>query len=310
MPVAGALIAAGGSIIGGQTASRAQDRATRASERSEQRAIDAQLSMYQQQRQDQMPWLQAGSSSLAQIARILGLPTQGAAAGAGSAAATSGIDPAERARRLQIWQQFNDYRAGARENPEVWRAEQLAANPWLSTFDPNSPASDIGAGQPSTIPAPSTPFDMTALLRSTPGYQFAAEEGMQDIERSAAARGGLNSGGTLRALSRYRTGLADQTFNNYLNRLFSVAGLGQSATGQIGAAGQATGGNIAQNLSNIGAARSSGYANQGNIWGNAVGGVANAFGQYYGNRPQTTAVGGSGPINQNAWMQYGYGGGG
>lgn len=306
MPVAGALIAAGGSLIGGQTASRAQDRAARAQTRSEQAAIDAQLSMFQQQRADQMPWMQAGASSLAQIARILGLPQQ-ATAGTSTPGATGSIDPAERARRLQIWQQFNDYRAGAKENPEEWRAQQLAANPWLATFNPNDPTSDIvGTGSSTTIPAPSTPFDMTALLRSTPGYDFSRSEGMRGIERSAAARGGLNSGATLRALAQYNTGLADQTYNSYLNRLFSVAGLGQSSTGQIGAAGQATGANIAQNLSNIGQARGSSYANQGNIWGNAIGGAFNAFGQYYQNRPQAT--GGSTPYNQGAWQNYGYGG--
>lgn len=322
MPVAGALIMAGGSIIGGQTAARAQEDATEAEERGQQRAIDAQLSMYGQQRADQMPWLQTGANSLALIAQILGI--QPAGSGGGSAvnpASNAGVDPAERARRLQVWQDFQERygpgtapAAGGMRAWEEGRTAMWNANPWLSTFDPNNPTAGMAGGasgvwsQASGQP-PASPINLTDILRNTPGYEFARSEGTRDIERMAAARGGLGSGGTLRALARYNTGLADQTYNNFLNRLFSVAGLGQTATGQIGSAGQATGANVANNLSNIGAIRGSGYANRGNIWGNAIGNAANAFGQYYGNQSQTTTVpsGGSGPYNQNVWMNYGYG---
>lgn len=297
MPVAGPLIGLAGSLIGGQTAARAQEDATEAEERGQQRAIDAQLSMYTQNRADQMPWLQTGAASLSRIAQILGLGSP-AQAGGSTGAQSPAIDPAERARRMQIWQNYQaNYGPGtapAAGGSAAWaaaRGAMLAQNPWISSFDPNDPGQGMTSTAPAAAAQPSSEaFDLSSILRSTPGYEFLRDEGSRDIERRAAAAGGLGSGGTLRALARYNTGLADQTYNNFLNRLFSVAGLGQTATNQIGASGQATGSNVANNLSNIGSIRGSGYANRGNIWGNAIGNVANAWGQYYGNQSQTTNV--------------------
>jgi hypothetical protein len=87
-------------------------------------------------------------------------------------------------------------------------------------------------------------------LRSLPGYQFAQEEGVQALDRSAAARGMLGSGRQSKDLLRFGTGLADQTYGNQFARLMSGAGLGMNATqgqaqglqGQLGARQTAYGG--------------------------------------------------------------------
>lgn len=50
------------------------------------------------------------------------------------------------------------------------------------------------------------------------GYQFALDEGTKGIENSAAARGGLMSGNTLKALTKYKTGLADQFYGEAFDR--------------------------------------------------------------------------------------------
>jgi hypothetical protein len=67
------------------------------------------------------------------------------------------------------------------------------------------------------------------LFRSTPGYQFALEEGQRAIERAAAAGGGLVSGNTLAELTRFGTGLADQTYQNYLATLLGLQSQGVDA---------------------------------------------------------------------------------
>jgi len=67
---------------------------------------------------------------------------------------------------------------------------------------------------------------------ASPGYEFARGEGIRAIDQGASARGLLNSGARLRELMRYGTGVANQEYGNYQNRLASLAGLGQSATGQ------------------------------------------------------------------------------
>lgn len=107
----------------------------------------------------------------------------------------------------------------------------------------------------------------------TPGYQFAFDEGRRAIDSSASARGLLNSGARLRELTRYGTGMAEQGYGQYTNRLASLAGIGQTATGQgVNNAtqyGQAAG----QTLQNTGTANASGAVGAANA---ITGGLNNA----------------------------------
>lgn len=56
-------------------------------------------------------------------------------------------------------------------------------------------------------------------IQETPGYKFALEQGNQAINRSAAAKGGLNSGGVLAELEKYGQGMASQEYGGQVNRL-------------------------------------------------------------------------------------------
>lgn len=119
-------------------------------------------------------------------------------------------------------------------------------------------------------------FDMNKF-QADPGYAFRLGEGMKAIERSAAARGGLLSGRTGKALERFGQDYGSQEYQNAFNRyqaeraaqlqpLQSLAGLGQSSANQVGAAG-------ANYASNVGNLMTSGAAAQaaGNV------GMANAL---------------------------------
>ena len=119
-----------------------------------------------------------------------------------------------------------------------------------------------------------TPFGMDQFQQD-PGYAFRMSEGMKALERSAAARGGLLSGGMLRGAQRYGQDLASQeymnAFNRYqaernarLNPLQSLAGVGQTATNQLGQAGQAMASNVGQALGAAAQARASGYVGGAN----------------------------------------------
>jgi hypothetical protein len=85
-------------------------------------------------------------------------------------------------------------------------------------------------------------------LQNDPGYQFGLNQGNTAIERSAAARGGLYSGATMKALQKYGQDYAGTKFNeafnrhqatndSSFNRLASLAGLGQTGSSQIANAG-------------------------------------------------------------------------
>lgn len=133
-----------------------------------------------------------------------------------------------------------------------------------------------------------------ADFEADPGYQFQIAEGEQAANRAAAARGGYNSGRTLKELMRYGQGLASTTYqdaynryntdqSNLYNRLAGIAGTGQTAATTLGNAGAnyaanvgntLTGGANAQAASRIAGAnaRTSGYMGAANA---ITGGINN-----------------------------------
>jgi hypothetical protein len=126
-----------------------------------------------------------------------------------------------------------------------------------------------------------TPFGMSQF-QADPGYAFRLSEGMKTLDRTAAARGGLLSGATLKGAQRYGQDLGSQEYQNAFNRyqiernaqlnpLQSLAGVGQTATNTLtGAAGQ-MGQNLATGYGNIGQARASGYVGGTNALTSALG---------------------------------------
>ena len=119
-------------------------------------------------------------------------------------------------------------------------------------------------------------------FQADPGYAFRLSEGMKALERSAAARGGLMSGGTGKALQRYGQELGSQeymnAFNRYqaernaqLNPLQSLAGIGQTATNALGNAGQTMASNVGNAMMGGAAARASGYVGGANALAGGLG---------------------------------------
>lgn len=64
---------------------------------------------------------------------------------------------------------------------------------------------------------------------NSPGVQFALGEAQKAIERSAASKGTLLTGGTLKALAGYETGLAGQLYGDVFNRRLQAAQFNQQA---------------------------------------------------------------------------------
>lgn len=127
-------------------------------------------------------------------------------------------------------------------------------------------------------------------IQMDPGYQFGLQQGQQAIDRKTAAGGGRISGAALKEAAQYGTdyattgysaayGRANQARTDRLNRLAALAGVGQTATQNIGALGaQAAGANSALMVAagnNAGAAQLA----QGNIWGNAGNQIAALYGR-------------------------------
>lgn len=74
--------------------------------------------------------------------------------------------------------------------------------------------------------------------KNSTGYQAALQGGTDAITNAQFAKGLGNSGATLKALTKYGTGLADQYSQNYISNLLGLAGVGTGAGQLIGSAGQ------------------------------------------------------------------------
>ena len=114
-----------------------------------------------------------------------------------------------------------------------------------------------------------TPFGMQQFT-ADPGYGFRLAEGQKALDRQAAARGGLISGGALKAAQRYGQEMGSQEYTNAFNRyqterqarlnpLQSLAGVGQTSVAQLGAAGQAMATGVGEAGGQAAQARASGY---------------------------------------------------
>lgn len=141
--------------------------------------------------------------------------------------------------------------------------------------------------------APYEDFGMKQF-QADPGYNFRMAEGMKELERSASARGLLQSGGTLKGIQQYGQNIASDEYQNAFNRylleqtkmreerlspLEYQIGLGQAAaSGQAANVGTTANSisELTQALGNIGAQRA---VAQGNIAASTAGNIGNMFAQ-------------------------------
>lgn len=125
-------------------------------------------------------------------------------------------------------------------------------------------------------------------FQADPGYAFRLAEGQKALERSAAARGGLISGGALKAAQRYGQEMGSQEYTNAFNRyqteraarlqpLQSLAGVGQTTAQQLGQSGMNMASNVGEAYQNAANARASGYVGQANALNSAISGAGNYY---------------------------------
>lgn len=168
-----------------------------------------------------------------------------------------------------------------RQDMQPWRNAGAGALTQLTNWDAQNPAFKFETTGPN----------------ADPSYNFRFNEGMKALQNSAAARGGLLSGNTLKGITNYGQEAASQeyqnAFNRYqtttgnkLNRLQSLAGVGQSATQQVHQAGQNYANAYGQNAQAAGSA-------QGSAWVGASNAVNNSLGSWLQHQQQQ---------DNRAWM--------
>lgn len=200
----------------------------------------------------------------------------------------------------------------------------------------------FGPAATGKAPAAPAPFTGTfqaptaAQAAATPGEQFEQQQGNLGILEGSAAAGGAVSGGTLKSLANYDTGLASSTYGNVFNQalqtygagvtgyqtnlqdyasqlagyqtqlgaqqqgynqLLAPASLGEQATSSANASGAQTTNSIAQLLASLGNSQAAGTIGSTNALSQGIGGATNSLTSLLSVGQLLGSLGGGGAIN-------------
>ena len=256
--IGGALIASGGA----ESAANTQAQASRDAQAAQERMYEKQVAL-------QEPFRQGGMTAQNRLMTLLGLnPNAGQPAVSGGGVQTYNTPYGN----FTIPGMQGGYGAAAGYGGAP------ATNAQGIVVDPNSP--DFGKY--------ARDFGMQDFTQD-PGYQFRLDEGQKAIERSAAARGGLQSGAALKAAARYGQDMGSQEYQNAFNRyqtnrtnqlnpLFGLMNTGIGAANNLTNAAGAQGQNQANEINNRGYYAGTAAAQSANAFGNAFSNIGSSIG--------------------------------
>jgi hypothetical protein len=303
--VGGATIAAAGGIYSASKSSSAAGEAADKQSAAADKANQLQLQMFNQQRADHEPWRQAGIVGMYGSGGILKRVGGGAGGyqdpGALNANKEKFIQDKIAAAQKSIESQLSGLNGPQRAafedkirsqyNDDYMRTE--AEKAWAASPE----AQQQDTGQYEIDPELTRKFTNDDFVKD-PGYDFRMKEGQKALERSAAARGGLNGGAQMKALSRYGQDYASNEYGNAynrftndqtnrFNRLSAVSGLGQAAASQMGQAGQNYANQVGQNMMGSANAQAASGIAGANAWGGALSNIGqSAMGVVANNQQQ------------------------
>ena len=234
----------GSAVISGAASVYSSNKAAGAAEDASKRSDATQRYMYDQSREDYAPYRDIGVSALDKLGALYGIQR------------TPEAEPSPQVN----FQGMHGLPTG---------------NTFLGSIGRVFERATAGNAANTAAPAqsPYVPADFSDFYNS-PDYQFAYDEGMRATNQSLARQGLSGSGAAMKRLTRFGQGLASQQLGNYKNSLAALAGVGQSATGQLSQLGANTANNISASQLRAGDARGSAYLNTGS----AISGASNQLG--------------------------------
>lgn len=249
----GALVGGGAALLG----AGAEEAATNKAIKAQRQAAAQQIGIAKQYNE---PYTQAGTAALTQLQALLGLPIQQAAPVPTAAPATTPAQgsPADSRLAFGLGTRWSGIHGDPTEGlqpgtPEYDAAVRGSSGPGGRGGMPQivDMMENVAGTVNATVAPPAAPATLTPqqILEQTPGYQFTLQQAEQALQREAARTGTATSPALLMELMKTGTGLAQQTYGSYLDRLAAMAGEGRVAAGQItgtavpayGAVGQTTG---------------------------------------------------------------------
>jgi hypothetical protein len=272
-----ALIGAGTSVTSAVIGSKAASKASKTQAEAADKATQLQSDIYYNNVDLQKPWYQAGESALSRLMGLAGLQNT----------STGGATDPFAAQRTELQAGIDKY-------------NKVIADPKLPALYKYSMGEKVKALQAQLSQLPAAPTATQGIqptgggtpeeiMAMDPGYQFRMDEGTRGVESTAAAKGGVLSGGTQKALERYRQGYASNEFQNVWNRLAGIAGVGQQAANQTGALGANYANNASDTMTQAANARASGYVGGANAWSGAVGNIGQSIADIYASRSASQA---------------------
>lgn len=274
-----AALGAAGSIAGSRAQSNAAKNAANASQQATDAAVAEQRRQFDIAQRNMQPWLTTGNSALNTLAGLYGLNTQPGGASSQTYAYLQ-ANP-------QVREAINKGHFGGPGNLDA--AVNWHRNEYGNAADITNPAITNSAGtaqvgQSQQIPNVTAGGPNMGAFFASPDYQFRLNEQNRALTARNAALGIQDSGAAMRSALQLSGNLASGEFNNYANRLSSLAGVGQTAAQSNAAAGQnfanSYGNLLSQNAQNLGSSYAQQGANSANMWGNLAGIGAGLLGRF------------------------------
>lgn len=251
----------GGAIIGGATSLLGASKAAGASKDAAGNAVGEQARQYNQTRADLAPYREAAPGSINALRSIYEPGYGGMDVALSSDEYKKAYDAAftqwagsPEGKTVAMEKSGRPGHGGGAFSLSRFAPTVAAAGDLRRQFDQLVRSGKINISKTRHLDA----VDPNAEFTKSPGYNFVLNEGLKGVQRSAAARGRLYSGATLKGLLGYGQGLASNEWGNYVGGLQSLAGVAQNATNATAAGGA----NKANQVSNI-------YQNQGAQTGSA-----------------------------------------
>jgi len=263
VPFLPAIAGVAGAAIGANAQNKAAKQAAAASQNATDQTIAEQRRQFDIGQQNMQPWLDTGRNALSVLGGMYGLT--------GAPSARGGLN----------WDSY------LTANPDVAAAIQGGAYGGEGGIAGAAQRhyDEYGRAEGRAAPAAATPYDS---FIASPDYQFRQDEQMRALTARNAALGIQDSGAAQRSALQLSGNLASSEFNNYANRLASLAGVGQAAAQGQAAAGANFANSMGNVLGNNAQNLASSYAQQGennaNLWSGIGGVVGSGLNQYFGRR--------------------------
>lgn len=291
-----AAIMGGSSLLGGALAASGASDAAETQAGAARDAAALQKQIFDRQMAGQEPYRQAGLVGQARLMELLGLRMPAQAGGGGGAPYMRSDAELRNALAGQFTEAPGYITSFGREGGETYSPGGGIDEAGLSRAMAAARQGDQNAmnnyqppqgGQSADFGKYARDFGMSDFQQD-PGYAFRLSEGQKVLDRSAAARGGLISGGALRAATRYGQDMGSQEYANAFNRyqmnrsnqlqpLGNLMASGQSAASNQGSAAGAYGTNAGNLMMQGGQAMAAGQLGVGNTINNALGSAASSY---------------------------------